>query len=142
MDSDYGQSTIKQYGGLNMFIPQKYVLKDGDTPVGSGSLGIQCKHCKRMFAIPPTDITAELASATELNYRDGGRKRREPGGSRRFCQCKEGDMLYELTMALYHALERLAPRCPYYPYEETSLLLDPRFTPSPLYRCRRGSNPW
>ena len=47
-----------------MFIPQKYVLKDGDTPVGSGSLGIQCKHCKRMFAIPPTDITAELASAT------------------------------------------------------------------------------
>ena len=49
-------------------------------------------------------------------------------------------MLYELTMALYHALERLAPRCPYYPYEETSLLLDPRFTPSPLYPNENRAN--
>lgn len=46
-----------------MYISQKYLINDGQTPE-NGSLGLQCKCCKRMFAIPPSDITAELANAT------------------------------------------------------------------------------
>lgn len=52
-----------------MLIPSKYLVKEGTDPE-SGSLCINCKICKKMFAIPPKEITADLASATVCDNED------------------------------------------------------------------------
>lgn len=46
-----------------MYIPNKFLLKSGDTLV-NGSLGLKCSQCGAEFAIPPDEITADLATAT------------------------------------------------------------------------------
>lgn len=46
-----------------MFIPAKYVVKENETPA-TGSLMLKCSVCGKEFAIPPQEITADLAAAT------------------------------------------------------------------------------